>query len=63
MEKLKKYMLANKLNGKQLAAQIKVDPSTISRFLKGTQKPTLDLAFHIQDATNGKVKATDWLSK
>lgn len=63
MEKLKKYMIANDLDGKGLADQIGVHPSTISRLLKKGQKPTLDLAFHIQAATKGKVKASDWVSK
>lgn len=63
MKKLKQYMDVFGLNGRKMAEIAGVHPSTISRILKKTMKPDLDLAFKIQHATNGFVPVTCWLDK
>jgi DNA-binding transcriptional regulator YdaS (Cro superfamily) len=59
MEKLKEYLAKHKAS--YLAAQIGRSPSFVSDLRSGHRKPSLQVAFAIEDATGGAVPARAWL--
>lgn len=48
-ERLKYLMLENELNGTQLAEKINVSKLSVSRYVRGTHLPTVDVAVRIAD--------------
>ena len=61
MSDLATYLAETGISQKAFASSIGVDPSVVSRFVKGTAKPGMPLAFRIEDATGGAVSARSWL--
>jgi len=45
------------------AKKIKRTQGSVSRLCSGLARPSLDLAFEIERATEGKVRASTWVSK
>jgi DNA-binding transcriptional regulator YdaS (Cro superfamily) len=61
MKDLATYLAETGISQKAFASSIGVDPSVVSRFVKGTAKPGMPVAFKIEDATGGAVSARSWL--
>lgn len=62
MQKLKKFLTAEKLNQDEFAVIVNTTPATMSRVIRGKQPPSLELAVAIEDATKGKVRCKDWIA-
>lgn len=60
MNQLALYLSTNSISQRQFAESISLDPSVVSRFLRGEARPGLDTAFLIERATGGEVKAESW---
>ena len=58
---LSEYLARSGLSQSELALQLDVAPSTVSRYLRGEIAPTLEQMGRIQKATNGAVQPNDWL--
>jgi transcriptional regulator with XRE-family HTH domain len=59
--KLAHYLDEKSLNATAFAAAVGVEPSTVTRLLRGERTPSLALAARIRAATEGKVTADDFL--
>ncbi len=59
--KLSHYLDEKSLNASAFAAVVGVEPSTVTRLLRGERAPSLALAARIREATGGKVTADDFL--
>jgi DNA-binding transcriptional regulator YdaS (Cro superfamily) len=59
MEKLVEYLKTHK--GSALAASLGISPSYLSDMKKGNRRPSLKLAFAIEEATGGQVPARSWV--
>jgi transcriptional regulator with XRE-family HTH domain len=62
MEKLAQYLKSNNVSAAHLAAQVGVTRQYIWALAKGTSLPRVDVAFRIEDATNGAVPARAWVT-
>lgn len=60
-ERLRKYLTQNGLTQEQFAGVAKVPGPQVSLWLSGARKPNLQSAFKLQVATDGFVRATDWI--
>jgi transcriptional regulator with XRE-family HTH domain len=58
---LQKYLESRGMLPADLAAELGLYPSTLYRILSGQRGPSLELAFVIEQYTNGKVKAESFL--
>ena len=63
MSNLSTYLKEAGVSQRSFAAEIKVDPSIVSRLCKRDMKPSLDLAFTIERATQGAVPASSWIGE
>jgi len=61
--KLDLYLFTHKIKPTKFAAQIGVNPSTITRILNGERVPSLDVIIAIEDGTGGEVTAKDFLDE
>lgn len=59
--KLHDYLQGTNTKPSQLAARMGKPASTITRLLKGTRRPSIELARQISDATDGAVTANDFM--
>lgn len=59
--KLDSYLKESKLTQVDFAARLGVKQSTVSRWLAGVRRPTLDLARKIEVVTRRKVCIEDWV--
>ncbi len=60
---LKEYLTREGMLQRAFAERVAIDPSTLSQMISGRRKPSLELAFKIEEATRGKVKASVWRKK
>lgn len=60
MNKLKKYLIENKIRAIEFAKMCNVSPSTISMIANDKGGLSLDLAFKIEELTNYQVKVEDF---
>ena len=56
---LEDYLAQNGTKKSDFATLVEISPSHLSGLLKG-RRPSLELAFKIEYATNGLVRAEDW---
>lgn len=61
--KLEKYLEETCVNNAKFAKKIGVTHTTFMKYVRGTQIPSILTAAAIQEATDGKVKITDWVTK
>lgn len=59
--KLKKWMDLNSYSVKDLADELEVDRTSISKYINGTRTPRLELAVKIELFTEGEVMASELL--
>lgn len=45
----------------EFARRCEYDPSNLSKLLNGAIKPTLEMAFRIERATDGVIPASEWV--
>lgn len=57
--KLATYLSENKISPSAFATSIGVEPSTITRILRGERRPGIDLMLKIKAATSGRVDVED----
>lgn len=57
---LQAWLKASDISAAELARKLEYDPSNMSKLLKGTIRPTLDMAFKIEGVTGGAVPAAAW---
>lgn len=60
---LKAYLERHSESQAAFAARINSTPATVSRLVAGTLKPSLDLAYRIQEATAGEIAMDYWASQ
>lgn len=60
-DKLRKYLAREKLTHEQFAVVAKVPGPQVSMWLSERRRPGLVNAFKIEAATDGAVRATDWV--
>lgn len=58
--RLKDYLSMNDIRLKQLAEEIDISPSYVSRLINGHLKPSRALAHLISYYTDGQVSPKDW---
>jgi predicted transcriptional regulator len=58
---LQAWLRSADVTAAEFARRCEYDPSNMSKLLKGTLRPTLDMAFRIERATDGKVPASSWV--
>jgi transcriptional regulator with XRE-family HTH domain len=56
------YMRSRNFTQEEFAAMIHVKPSTISNYIHGRRKPTLEIGRRIEKFTKGKVTIEDLLA-
>ena len=59
---LSDFLVETKQSATDLASAMGCETSTITRLLRGERRPSLDLAFRIEQATGGRVAARDFSS-
>lgn len=57
---LKEHLDATGTTQKDIAAEVGIDQSVMSRIVAGKIRPSLDVAFRIEAATGGRVLASSW---
>jgi plasmid maintenance system antidote protein VapI len=62
MMDLKTYLKANSITQGDFAKLLDVEQPTVSRLVRKTHKPTLDMAFKIEGITKGHVLASSWIN-
>jgi len=60
MNKLQSYLTTHKIPVGKLAKQLGISQSYLSGIKTGARRPSLDLAFAIEDVTEGHVTARSW---
>lgn len=60
--KLADYLQETDQRASDLAALVGCETSTITRFLRGERRPSLEIALRIEQATGGKVSPHDLLT-
>lgn len=60
MSNLSAFLTEHGKTQREFAAEVGVDPSIVSRLIKRTMKPSLDLAVAIERATAGEIPAASW---
>jgi len=63
MKNLLEYRKAFGLTQRELADDVGVDQSVISRFERGQARPRLSVAVAIERATGGEVPASSWVAE
>lgn len=63
MSLLQAYIAASGTKQSALAETLGVSRGYLSELVGGTKKPSLDLAFAIQRATDGAVPASSWVEE
>jgi len=61
MKRLQKHIDEIAVCKSVFARQIGISPSYLSDLLSGRRTPALELAFHIECKTNGRVPAFSWI--
>ena len=59
--RLRNWLRDNAVPQVELARRTGLDPAQVSRYLAGTQLPSLPAATMIHRATDGEVPATEWV--
>jgi plasmid maintenance system antidote protein VapI len=54
------WLKQSEISAAELARRCEYDRSNMGKVLKGSIKPTLDLAFRIERATDGAIRAQSW---
>jgi len=54
------WLKTNKISVAKFSRQLDIDYSIMAKWLHGYTLPSLQNALHVQEATNGDVKCTDW---
>lgn len=62
MEQLITHIKAAGLSRKDFAKSVGISAPYLTQILTGVKRPSLDLAFRIQDTTAGAVPAACWVS-
>ena len=60
MEKLKQYLAQTETTQASLADLIGVSRSHMNELVSGAKKPSLNVAIKIENATCGKIAASEW---
>ena len=58
---LKDWLSEAGMTASELARRCEYDRSNMDKILKGTNRPSLALAFRLEQATDGKVPASSWI--
>ena len=59
--KLETYLESRRLSQKEFGHLVKLSQQTLSNYIAGRRKPSLDAAKRIEEATKGKVTMEDLL--
>ena len=62
LNKLEKYLKHNSISQRGFAEKIGTTPNNLNLLVKGKSKPSLRLAYAIEQQTGGLVTLYDWLS-
>jgi transcriptional regulator with XRE-family HTH domain len=62
MEKLATYLDSRNISQREFSRLLEVDPSIVSRLVRGQMRPSLDLAVRIEKLTKGHIKPSYWIS-
>lgn len=62
MEKLATYIDSRNISQREFSRLLEVDPSIVSRLVRGQMRPSLDLAVRIEKLTKGHIKPSYWIS-
>jgi plasmid maintenance system antidote protein VapI len=63
MQTLADYLVENKIQQKDFAAELSVDRSIVSKLCTGKIRPGLELAFRIKRLTGGRVPFEVWIEE
>ncbi len=59
-KRLSNWLTKNQQTQSALAAQLGVTRAAVHQWLTGDNRPSLDMAFALERATDGYVRARDW---
>lgn len=59
-DRLRQWLEAEQVTQAELARRCEYDKGNMHRILNGKLRPTLDLAFRIERATDGAISASEW---
>lgn len=62
MEKLATYLDARNISQREFSRLLEVDPSIVSRLVRGQMRPSLDLAVRIEKLTKGHIRPSYWIA-
>ena len=60
VERLKLWMRQHNIPQRSFAEKLGISQPTLSRYLRGDLKPTIDVVKKLDAATNGFMRASDW---
>ena len=61
MDSLATYLNSRGISQREFALLLSVDPSIVSRLVRGLMRPSLELAVKIERLTSGCIKAASWV--
>jgi predicted transcriptional regulator len=59
---LAEFLSEKKMRPTEFAARLRVHPSTVMRWIDGDRMPNISMIVRIEDVTNGRVRALDFVS-
>ena len=59
---LNRWLIEHKMTARTFAAQLGVSGAAVSQWINRHRSPGLEMAFRIQDATDGAVRARDMVA-
>ena len=60
VERLKLWMRQHNIPQRSLAEKLGISQPTLSRYLRGELRPTIDVVKKLEAVTNGFMRASDW---
>lgn len=63
MTQLRAYLTQKNIRQSALAEMLGVSNGYMSQIINGDKRPSLDLAFKIEDATGGAITARSWVDE
>lgn len=60
VDRLKLWMRQHNIPQRSLAEKLGISQPTLSRYLRGELRPTIDLVKKLEAVTNGFMRASDW---
>jgi len=62
-KRIREYLEKREMTQEGMATALGTTPANLSRIINGIQKPAIDLAVRIKDATNGYVMPEDFVKE